>query len=155
MQKSLIANLYTLVRISVRVLAVMMVFVIIMGVVDVGWTIYQKLTTPPLFILTIADMLATFGAFIAVLIAIEILVNITAYLRNDVIQVKVVIATALMAIARKVIILDFDEVEATYVFAIGVVVVAMGLAYWMVHQVPYAKEKPEKVEAETGENIDL
>lgn len=47
-------------------------------------------------------MLATFGAFIAVLIAIEILVNITAYLRNDVIQVKIVIATALMAIARKV-----------------------------------------------------
>ena len=48
-------------------------------------------------------MLATFGAFMAVLIAIEILINITIYLRDDVIHVKIVMATALMAIARKVL----------------------------------------------------
>ncbi len=84
-------------------LAILMVFVILMGVVDVGWTIYEKMSTPPIFILTITDMLATFGAFMAVLIAIEILINITIYLRDDVIHVKIVMATALMAIARKVL----------------------------------------------------
>lgn len=137
---SLIASLYVLVRFSVRALAILMVLVIIMGVIDVGWTMYQRLISPPVYILTISDMLATFGAFIAVLIAIEILINITAYLRNDVIQVKIVIATALMAIARKVIILDFDKVEASYVYAIGVVVVAMSAAYWTVHHLSSAGE---------------
>ena len=83
----LINLLQRAIHIAVRALAVLMVFVIIMGVVDVGWTIYQKLLTPPLFILTIADMLATFGAFMAVLIAIEIFINITVYLRDDVIHV--------------------------------------------------------------------
>lgn len=135
----LIKILYRIVGVFVRVLSVLMVFVIIMGVVDVAWTIYQKLRTPPLYILTISDMLATFGAFIAVLIAIEILVNITAYLRNDVIQVKIVMATALMAIARKVIILDFEQIQATYVYAIGVVVLAMSVAYWLVHRLPDSK----------------
>lgn len=133
---ALISKLYVLVRFSVRILAIMMVFVIIMGVVDVGWTIYQKLISAPVFILTISDMLATFGAFMAVLIAIEILINITIYLRDDVIHVKIVMATALMAIARKVIILDFDQVEPSYVYAIGVVVIAMSVGYWIVHRLP-------------------
>ena len=128
--------LYDVVKVLVRVLAVFMVFVILMGVVDVGWTIYQKLMAPPFLILTISDMLATFGAFMAVLIAIEILINITIYLREDVIHVKIVIATALMAIARKVIILDLSQTEPQYLYGIGVIVLALSVAYWMIYTLP-------------------
>ena len=90
----LIEKLQAIIHWSVRVLAILMVFVIVMGVVDVAWTLYQKLASPPGYILTISDMLATFGAFMAVLIAIEIFINITVYLREDVIHVKIVMATA-------------------------------------------------------------
>ncbi len=45
-------------------------------------------------LMNISDILATFGAFMAVLIAIEIFINITIYLRDDVIHVKIVMATA-------------------------------------------------------------
>ena len=130
----LISTLQRAIHVAVRVLAVLMVFVILMGVVDVGWTIYQKLLTPPVFILTITDMLATFGAFMAVLIAIEIFINITVYLRDDVIHVKIVMATALMAIARKVIILDLATVSAEYVLAIAAVLLAASIGYWLIHR---------------------
>lgn len=130
----LISNLYKVVRFCVRVLAVMMTFVIIMGVVDVGWMIYERLMASPVMILTMSDMLATFGAFMAVLIAIEILVNITVYLREDVIHVKIVMATALMAIARKVIILDIDQVSPEYIYAIAAVSLAISIAYFLVHK---------------------
>ena len=121
---------------SVRALSILMVFVIVMGVIDVGWTLYEKLMAPPYFILTISDMLATFGAFMAVLIAIEIFINITIYLRENVIHVKIVMATALMAIARKVIIIDMEQTDVMYVFAIGVVVLGMSVAFWLIHQLP-------------------
>ncbi|EGG98321.1 hypothetical protein imdm_172 [gamma proteobacterium IMCC2047] len=136
----LIAGVYKMVGYSVRVLAVLMLFVILMGVVDVGWTLYQKLLAPPRFILTISDMLATFGAFMAVLIAIEILINITVYLNEKVIHVKIVMATALMAIARKVIILDFDTIEPSYVYGIAAVTIAMSAGYWLVHKTPTGSE---------------
>ena len=110
----LIKHLQVIIHWSVRILAILMVLVIVMGVVDVGWTLYQKLISPPSYILAIADMLATFGAFMAVLIAIEIFNNIIVYLRDDVIHVKIVMATALMAIARKVIILDLNAIEPEY-----------------------------------------
>lgn len=132
----LISRIYVLVRYCVRLLSILMAVVIVMGVIDVGWTLYQKLITPPLFILTISDMLATFGAFMAVLIAIEILINITVYLRDDVIHVKIVMATALMAVARKVIILDYKEVQPEYVYATAVLAFAMSVGYWVVHKLP-------------------
>ena len=74
-----------------------------LGVGDVIMVLYNRLIAPPVFLLTISDILATFGAFLAVLIAIEIFTNITLYIRNDVLPVKLVVATALMAISRKVI----------------------------------------------------
>jgi uncharacterized membrane protein (DUF373 family) len=125
----LIEKLQIVIHWSVRVLAVLMVFVIVMGVVDVGWTLYQKLINPPGYILTISDMRATFGAFMAVLIAIEIFINITVYLREDVIHVKIVMATALMAIARKVIILDLEKIEPEYLWSIASVVIVISIGY--------------------------
>lgn len=136
----LIQNLRTIIRWAVRVLAVLMTAVIIWGVVDVCWVLYKKLAQPPFMMLTISDILATFGAFMAVLIAIEIFVNIIIYLRDDVIHVKIVLATALMAIARKVIILDFEVIAPEYVWATAGVTLAMAIAYWLV--VYYGEPQP-------------
>ena len=117
---------------AVRLLAALMTAVILWGVGDVCWVLYTKLMAPPFMMLTINDILATFGAFMAVLIAIEIFVNIIIYLRDDVIHVKIVLATALMAIARKVIIMDFDDISADYVWATAGVTLAMSISYWLV-----------------------
>jgi uncharacterized membrane protein (DUF373 family) len=47
-----------------------------------------------------------------------------------------VIATALMAIARKVIIFDYNEVEASYIFGTALVVLALGITYWLISRNP-------------------
>lgn len=132
----LISGLRNIIHWAVRILAVLMTLVIIMGVVDVAWTLYKKLTNEPILILTMSEILATFGAFMAVLIAIEIFVNITIYLKEDVIHVKIVLATALMAIARKVIILDMEKYDAAYLWGIASIIFALAIAYWLVIQIP-------------------
>jgi len=135
-KEKLIVYLQEVIYFSVRILAILMVVVIIMGVVDVAWTLYQRVLDPPRFILTIPDILGVFGAFMAVLIAIEIFINITIYLREDVIHVKIVIATALMAVARKVIILDMEKTEPLELFGLALLVFAASGAYWLVHKTP-------------------
>lgn len=146
----LIRKLQVVIRWSVRALAILMVFVIIMGVVDVGWILWQQLLTPPTYILTISDMLVTFGAFMAVLIAIEIFINIAVYLREDAIHVKIVMATALMAIARKVIILDLEKTEPTELLGLAALMITTGVAYWLVMKLPRfsIENTPNKVVAE-------
>lgn len=128
----LLGKLEIVIRLCVRILAVLMTVAIIFGVIDVVYLMHSFAMSPPYFVLKISDILELFGAFLAVLIAIEIFVNITVYLRSDVIHVNIVLATALMAIARKVIILDYDDTDAAYVYATAAVVVAMAVAYWLV-----------------------
>lgn len=119
-----------------KILGLLMVLVIISGVVDVGWTLYKRLEAEPSLVLTIGDILATFGAFMVVLIAIEIFQNIILYLRDNVIHVKIVISTALMAIARKVIILDYENLEPLYLLGTGAVLIATGITFYLVHKLP-------------------
>ena len=84
----MIGVLRAVIRVAVRVLAVLMTILIVLGVLEVGLVMVEKmLKASPMFVLSISDILATFGAFMAVLIAIEIFVNITLYLREDVIHV--------------------------------------------------------------------
>lgn len=122
------------IRQVVRVLAILMMFVILLCVADVFLVLYQKLTTEPQYLLNLKDIFAVFASFLAVLIAIEIFVNIALYLRDDVIHIKLVIATALMAIARKVIVLDFSTIEHQYLYGIGAIVLALGITYFLVSE---------------------
>ncbi len=116
----------------VKVLAILMVFVIFLATIDVIFVLYNKLSKPPFFLLELTDVFKVFAVFLAALIAIEIYQNIILYLRTDVIPISLVIATALMAIARKVIIIDFNEVSPMYIFATAAVVLALGITYYLV-----------------------
>lgn len=127
-----IGFLHRIIRVAVKVLAALMVMVIVWGIGDVVYVLYQRLMAPPFLLLSIGDILATFGAFLAVLIAIEIFINITLYLKTNVIPVRLVVATALMAISRKVIIFDFGEITPLFVLATAAVVFALGITYWLI-----------------------
>ena len=62
--------LHKIIRVAVKVLAALMVLVIVWGIGDVVYVLYQRLVAPPFLLLSISDILATFGAFLAVLIGI-------------------------------------------------------------------------------------
>lgn len=127
---TLVAFLHKAIKIAVRILAILMVAVIFWGVADVVYVIYNQLVEPPWMLLNLSDIFKTFAAFLAVLIAIEIFQNIVLYLRTDVFPLKLVVATALMAMARKIIIIDFNNVIPMHIFAVGFVVLALGITYY-------------------------
>lgn len=73
-----------------------------------------------------------FGLFLNILIALEILENITAYLRKHVVQVELVIVTSLIAVARKIIILDLEKVRGIDIIGLGVAILALAIGYWII-----------------------
>lgn len=129
-----IKMLHHIIRFGVKALAVLMVILILLGIIDVAFVMYEKIMEPHFMLMTINDMLETFGAFLAVLIAIEIFLNITLYIRSDVIPVKLVVATALMAISRKVIVFDYKHLPPEYVNASALVLIALGVTYWLLQK---------------------
>jgi len=83
-----------------------------------------------------------FGLFLNVLIALEILENITAYLKKHVIQVELVIVTSLIAVARKIIILDLERKTAMDLIALGIAIFALSGSYWIVRVVNRRDDRP-------------
>jgi uncharacterized membrane protein (DUF373 family) len=75
-----------------------------------------------------------FGFFLSVLIALEILENITGYIRSHVVQVELVIATALTAVGRKIIILDLEKVSGISLIGLALAILALSISYWLVRQ---------------------
>jgi uncharacterized membrane protein (DUF373 family) len=128
----LIRRLHLVIRYAVKVLAVLMVMVIIWGVFDVIYVLYSKFIAPPLFLFEVQDIFVIFGAFMVVLIAVEIFINIRLYLGTNILPIRLVVATALMAIARKVIILDISLITAAEMIGIAAIVLALGITHWLV-----------------------
>ena len=68
-----------------------------------------------------------------IFIALEVMQNVTAYLRDQVVQIELVLLTALTAVARKVIVLPpGTESKPQLMAGFGVIVVGIAAAYWLV-----------------------
>lgn len=130
----LISGLEVILRYAVKALAVLMTAVIVWGVLDVIYVIGMQLATPPFMLLEVDGIFKVFGAFMAVLISIEIFANIVVYLKSEMIHLRLVLATAMMAAARKVIVLDYKTMDPLFVLSLGGVIIALSVSFWLVHR---------------------
>ena len=73
------------------------------------------------------------GDLLTLLIGLEVLQNITSYHRRRVVQIDLVLLTAMTAVGRKVIVLPpGSENKPLLLVGLGAVVLALALAYWLV-----------------------
>jgi uncharacterized membrane protein (DUF373 family) len=116
-----------------KVLSLAMVGVLLVSVVDLCVFLALELFQEPYGFFT-QTLIEIFGLFLNVLIALEILENITAYLRKHVVQLELVIITSLTAIARKIIIFDFNKAGGIELIGLGVAIFSLAMSYWIVHR---------------------
>ena len=75
-----------------------------------------------------------FGMIFTVIIALEFKRSllIVAERRDNVVQVCTVVLIALLAIVRKLLIVDFATTDALQLFALVSAILALGVVYWLV-----------------------
>ncbi len=112
-------------------LIVMMVFVLVLAVVDVGWVILNDIVTPPISLLGTDELLDIFGLFLLILVGVELLATVRAYATEHVVQIAVVLEVTLIALCRKVIILEIKEQSALNLLGIAALVAALGAARYL------------------------
>lgn len=114
-----------------KVLSIFMVLVILAAIGDLAFFLFKELFTSPYGRFN-TTLFKIFGLFLNILIALEILENITAYLRRHVVQVELVIVTSLIAVARKIIILDLEKVSGIDIIGLGIAVLALSISYLII-----------------------
>lgn len=113
-------------------LIVMMMFTVLVSTVELLVILVQELIEPPAYLLGIDNLFAIFGFFMMILIALELLESIRAYLSDDALHVEVVFLVAMIAIARKVIILEVRDLEPMRLVGIASIIVALAAGYYFV-----------------------
>ena len=113
-------------------LILLLAVVILLAVVDLVWILILDVLKPPLFILEIGDLLEIFGLFLLVLIGLELLETIKCYYLQGRIELKVVFTVALIALGRKIIVLEPEKYSGLTLIGIGVIILALVVGYFIV-----------------------
>lgn len=118
-------------RIIVGSLIFMMIVVILLSTIELGRILVVDIITPPRNLLDINELLNVFGFFMLILIGVELLETIRAYLDEHEVHVEIVLEVALIAVARKVVIIDVKEYSPETLLAIAAIVLSLAGAYYL------------------------
>jgi uncharacterized membrane protein (DUF373 family) len=79
---------------------------------------------------------AVFGEIMTLLIALEFnhTLQYVVTRQQSIIQTKVVLLIALLALARKFIILDLKEVSAEMMLGLAAITLVLGISYWLIRE---------------------
>ncbi len=116
-----------------KLLAIGMLIVILVALIDLGILLVREVFAEPVGFFN-TTLIELFGLFLNILIALELLANITAYLEKNVIQVELVIVTSLIAVARKLIILDLTKTTGIQLIGLAIAIFALSVTYWIVRR---------------------
>jgi len=96
---------------------------------------------------------AIFGMIFTVIIGLEFKRSllVVAERRDSVVQVRTVILLALLAIVRKLIILDMSQASAQQLFALSAAILALGSVYWLVREQD-CRERERTLQAVTNDH---
>jgi uncharacterized membrane protein (DUF373 family) len=119
---------------------VLLVVMVIASVQLLGWVIWAIVNPQTDWVED--KLIRVLGDLLNILIALEVLQNITSYLRRNVVQIELVLITAMTAVARKVIVLPPGaESKPQLLAGLGVAVLALAGAYWLVRQINQAPSR--------------
>lgn len=118
-------------QIMMVLLTIMMLVVVILSVVELGWVLLKDIISPPILILEFEELLEIFGAFLLVLIGIELLETIKVYITKKELRAEIIVLVAIIALARKVITLDVKTLPAETMIGIAAITLALTTSYYV------------------------
>jgi uncharacterized membrane protein (DUF373 family) len=113
-------------------LMLMMAVAVLVSTIELGYILVKDIITPPPVLLQLDQLLEIFGLFLLVLIGFELLETIKTYIEENAVRVEVVLVVAMIAIARKIIILDVKTMPSLTLIAIGFIIIALAIGYYLI-----------------------
>lgn len=119
-------------KVIIITLIIMMSVVLIFATIELGYFFLLYLGNADSFLISLDGLTNLFGVFLLVLIGIELLDTIKIYLKQNVVHVEVVVLVAIIALARKIVIIEVEQLTGDYLIGMGVLIAALALAYYLI-----------------------
>ncbi|TVQ93092.1 MAG: hypothetical protein EA393_02715 [Bacteroidetes bacterium] len=122
----------TIERYIIKTLIGLMTLLLVIATVQLGYMVFKSIIESEVFIMDLNVLMDLFGVFLLVLIGIELLDTIKVYFKKHDIHVEVVMLVALIAVARKIILMDIDKYTGFEILGVAGIVIALALGYYFI-----------------------
>jgi len=115
-------------------LLLLMMLTVAATAIELTTVLYTQLMKPPYLALDVAEAIEVFGFFLLVLIGLELLESIKIYIQKHRVHAEVVFLVAIIAVSRKVIILDYSKTSPETLWGISSIILALSIGYFLVRR---------------------
>lgn len=122
---------------------ILMMVTILVSTIELAVILYHEFMAAPQYLLNVANLTEVFGFFFMILIGLELLHTIKTYLTEESIHVEIVFLVAMIAVARKIIVLELKKLPPMTIVGLAALIVALATGYFLIkrthHQVGETK----------------
>jgi uncharacterized membrane protein (DUF373 family) len=124
------------------IVLILMTIIVSIAIVELCIILYLDLfdSTDDVLFLEIDELFRIFSFFFIILIGFELVETVEMYFKDNVIHAEVVLLVAVIAVSRKVILLDLEKYDPLAIIGLGVIIIALGSCYWLI-KVSYRDKK--------------
>ena len=111
----------------------MLIIIMVVGSIELGLTAIRHFLEPPRFLFDAAELLEVFSFALLLLIGLELIESVELYLFHSEVSVlvKPVVSIGIIAIARKIIVLDTKKTEPLIVIGIAAIFLSLSIGFYL------------------------
>ena len=107
---------------------------LLLAFMDIVYEIYTKIMLPPVFIVDAQGLMELFSLILLLLIGLELIATVKAFFEEEIVYVELIVLVAIIAIARKVVVWDFDKYTHNQLYSLAAMILALGVSYLLLKQ---------------------
>jgi uncharacterized membrane protein (DUF373 family) len=113
---------------------IVMAIIVAASIVELAIVLYQDIFDPTdnVLFLEINELFRIFSFVFIILIGFELMETIEMYFKKNVIHAEVVLLVAVIAVSRKVILLDLEKYNPLAIIGLGFIIVSLGACYYFI-----------------------
>ena len=108
--------------------------VVVVSVFEFAVLIFKVIFVEPhenAVVFDITYLNSVFGLFFSILIGLELFETVKVYLKDSVFHAEIILLVAIIAVARKVVLLDYSNTEGLTMLGIGFIVLSLSAGYYL------------------------
>ncbi len=109
-----------------------MLLILLVATIDLALYIVKNMFQQDFMLFSVDALGELFGIFLVILIGVELLQALKAFLEEEIIHGEIVVRVVIIAIARKVIVWEFRELSAMETFALSGMMLVLAITYFLV-----------------------
>jgi len=119
-------------KMMVWAILLLLSIILVLAFVDLLYETYLKIIEPPFLVINSRHLIELFSLCLIIIIGLELIETVKAFLKEEIVHVELVILVAIIAIARKVIVWDFEKYSNTHLLSLAAMLVALALTYFLI-----------------------